>query len=101
MSIDEHAKEQLHGNRFKRVLGMINDIGRFLNVESHAKKALDWLTQQFKNSLWATWKSLVEVASAVSAKVQKVLGFGPDEEPPPGSIMLLDAPPSDGTIPIF
>lgn len=101
MAIDDAAHEEMHGNRFARVLGIMNDIGRFLNVEAHAKKALSWLTQQVKDLLWNTWKNLADAAVRVSNKVQKLLGFGPDEEPPPGSVILLEHPPEDGSIPIF
>lgn len=99
--IDITAHRELHGNRLDRVLGIVNDIARFLNVESHAKKALSWLTQQVKRTLWETWKVLAGFASSVSEKVQKILGFGPDEEPPPGSIILLEDPPENGLIPVF
>lgn len=101
MAIDDYAHEQMHGNRFARVLGTMNDIARFLNVEAHAKKALDWLDQAAKDLLWGTWKFLANQAVRVSNKIQKVLGFGPDEEPPPGSIILEEHPPEDGSIPVF
>lgn len=101
MAIDDHAHEELHGNRYLRALAIANKIARFLNVESHAKDALDWLTQAVKDTLFGTWKMVTGFLQAVSNKVQKILGFGPDEEPPPGSIMEMESPPEDGSIPIF
>jgi hypothetical protein len=44
---------------------------------------------------------LAGFANSVSAKIQRILGFGPDEEPTAGSIITLEDPPSDGTIPVF
>jgi hypothetical protein len=99
--IDKDAHRELHGNRLHRVIEICNDIARFLNVEAKAKQALSWLTQQVKRTLWETWKTLAGFANSVSAKIQRILGFGPDEEPTAGSIITLEDPPSDGTIPVF
>lgn len=99
--IDGPAHRELHGNRLHRVIEICNDIAKFLNVESHAKHALSWLIASVKKQLWDTWKMMAGFANAVSAKIQKILGFGPDEEPPPGSIILLEDPPNDGSIPLL
>jgi hypothetical protein len=51
--------------------------------------------------MWDLWKTVTSELQNVSQKVQNFLGFGEGEEPPEGSIMLLNEPPTDGSIPIW
>lgn len=100
-TIDVAEHREVHGNRFLRMLGMANDIARFLNIEAKAKKAFEWLTSAVKDTLFGVWKSLAAELTLVSKRVSNILGFGSGEEPPADSIVLEPEYIDELILPVF
>jgi hypothetical protein len=99
--IDQDEHKQVNGNRLLRLIGIANEIARFLNVEAHAKKAFVWLTQTIKDGMFFVWKTISNEVVLVSKAVQRVLGFGAGEEPPADSIVLVPVYADTLVLPVY
>jgi hypothetical protein len=99
--IDKEEHRQVHGSRVNRMLGLVNDIARFLNVEAHATKAFTWLTETIKNSMFSLWKTVSDELRLVCKRVGNALGFGAGEEIPADSILNVETYTDELVLPVY